>query len=60
MISSKVTPLNNYETFQYCLICNKELTIGNSVTTFVSTHCYNVFGNGLKKMIICVSFVEIN
>ena len=54
MISSKVTPLNNYENFEYCLICNTELTIRNSVTPLCKhTHCYECFWKWAEKNDTC-------
>lgn len=54
MISSKVTPLNNYECVENCLICNKELTIGNSVTPMCKhTHCYECFWKWAEKNDTC-------
>ena len=55
MISSKkVTPLDNYENLEYCLICNKELTIRNSVTPLCKhTHCYECFWKWAEKNDTC-------
>jgi len=54
MISSKVTPLNNYECIETCLICNKELTIRNSVTPLCKhTHCYECFWKWAEKNDTC-------
>ncbi len=54
MISSKVTPLNNYECVENCLICNKKLTIGNSVTPICKhTHCYECFWKWAEKNDTC-------
>lgn len=54
MISSKITPLNNYECVENCLICNKILTIGNSVTPMCKhTHCYECFWKWAEKNDTC-------
>ena len=54
MISSKVTPLNNYVCIETCLICNKELTIRNSVTPLCKhTHCYECFWKWAEKNDTC-------
>ena len=46
--------MNNYENFEYCLICNTELTIRNSVTPLCKhTHCYECFWKWAEKNDTC-------
>ena len=54
MFLSKVTPLNNNENNNKCLICNDNLTVNNSVTPMCKhTHCYKCFWKWAEKNDSC-------
>lgn len=54
MTTSKSKQLQNNEILESCLICNKQLTIHNSVTPLCKhTHCYECFWKWAEKNDTC-------